>query len=371
MLFDSSLRKELGRSFGATLVVLATIVMTLMLVRTLGMASKGAVNPSDVMMVMGYTLIGQLPIILVLSLFVAVVSTLSRSYVDSEMVIWLGSGISLARFIRPLLGFAWPILVVVTLLTFWGIPWSNQQIQLLRSQFEQRGDIERVAPGQFQESADGSRVFFIDKDRLDSQSARSVFIANRDPSQETLTMAQSAELTTENGQKILHLSHGERVELPKSADANSRIVNFVTYTLTLVDAVAANDASPSTKSQATWALWADTNPVSQGEFAWRVSMVLSGLNLVLLGLSLSAVRPRASRSSNLLLALFTFIVYFNLINISQSWIGAGTLRAGPLLVVLHGGIFLVGLLLLLRQILNWHIDRRRPLRSSPPQEIAP
>ena len=34
MLFDSSIRKELARSFGATLVVLVTVVMTMMLIRT-------------------------------------------------------------------------------------------------------------------------------------------------------------------------------------------------------------------------------------------------------------------------------------------------------------------------------------------------
>lgn len=375
MLFDSSLRKELGRSFSATLVALSTIVMTLMLVRTLGLASKGAVNPSDVMMVMGYTLIGQLPVILILSLFVAVVSTLSRFYIDSEMVIWLGSGISLARFIRPLIRFAWPIWAVIAALTFWGIPWSNQQIQNLRNQFEQRGDIERVAPGRFQESADGSRVFFIDKDRLDSQSARNIFIANRDPAQETLTMAQSAELFSEQGEKILHLTNGERVELPKSLDASARVVNFATYTLTLIDATASNETNIPIKSQETWTLWNDANPVSQGEFTWRVSLILSAINFVMLGLGLSAVRPRAGRSSNLLLALFSFIVYFNLVNVSQSWIAAGTLRMGPLLLVLHGGIFLVGLLLLLRQIFNWHFDFRRlpaaPIQASPPaQESA-
>ncbi|MGQ2981298.1 MAG: LptF/LptG family permease, partial [Polaromonas sp.] len=78
MLFQSSIRKELARSFGATLVVLMTIVITIILIRTLGQASRGSVNPQDVMMVMGYSALGRLPIILTLSLFVAMVSTLSR-----------------------------------------------------------------------------------------------------------------------------------------------------------------------------------------------------------------------------------------------------------------------------------------------------
>jgi hypothetical protein len=42
MLFDSSIRKELARSFGATLVVLVTVVMTMMLIRTLGQARAAA-----------------------------------------------------------------------------------------------------------------------------------------------------------------------------------------------------------------------------------------------------------------------------------------------------------------------------------------
>jgi lipopolysaccharide export system permease protein len=74
MLFHSSLRKELSRSFGATLVVLSTIVMTMMLIRTLGLASKGSVNPSEVFLVMGFTVLGYMPSILSLSLFIAIVA---------------------------------------------------------------------------------------------------------------------------------------------------------------------------------------------------------------------------------------------------------------------------------------------------------
>jgi len=60
MLFDSSIRKELARSFGATLIVLVTVVMTIMLVRTLGQAARGGVAPGDVLLVMGYTVLGNL-----------------------------------------------------------------------------------------------------------------------------------------------------------------------------------------------------------------------------------------------------------------------------------------------------------------------
>ena len=83
MLFQSSIRKELARSFGATLVVLVTIVMTIVLIRTLGQASRGSISPQDVMLYMAYSALGRLPTILTLALFVALVSTLSRMYRDS------------------------------------------------------------------------------------------------------------------------------------------------------------------------------------------------------------------------------------------------------------------------------------------------
>ena len=147
MLFDSSIRKELARSFGATLVVLVTVVMTMMLIRTLGQASKGSVSPSDVMLVMGFTVLGQLPTILSLSLFIAVVGTLSRMYRDSEMVIWFASGRGLASLLRPLLRFAWPVMAVIAVLSLAVWPWSNTQIQELKTRYEQRSDIDRIAPG--------------------------------------------------------------------------------------------------------------------------------------------------------------------------------------------------------------------------------
>src|SRR5690606_26704029 len=95
MLFHSSIRRELARSFGATLVVLFTIVITMLLIRTLGLASQGSVNPEEIMLVLGYTVLGRMPTILTLALFISVVFTLSRMYRDREMIIWFASGQSL------------------------------------------------------------------------------------------------------------------------------------------------------------------------------------------------------------------------------------------------------------------------------------
>ena len=60
----------MARTFGATLVVLLTIVITMLLVRTLSLAASDIVEPKDVVLVLGYTTLGHLATILSLSLFV-------------------------------------------------------------------------------------------------------------------------------------------------------------------------------------------------------------------------------------------------------------------------------------------------------------
>ena len=68
MFFHSSVRKELSRSFGATLIVLITVVMTMTLIRTLGQATRGSFAPQDIMLAMGFALLADMPSILSLSL---------------------------------------------------------------------------------------------------------------------------------------------------------------------------------------------------------------------------------------------------------------------------------------------------------------
>ena len=78
MLFHSSLRQELARSLAATVLVLLTIVMTMMLIRTLGQAARGTASPQDVVLLLGFAAMAHLPTMISLSLYVAVVLTLGR-----------------------------------------------------------------------------------------------------------------------------------------------------------------------------------------------------------------------------------------------------------------------------------------------------
>lgn len=355
MLFDSSIRKELARSFGAILVVLVTVVMTMMLIRTLGQASRGNVSPSDVMLVMGFTVLGHLPTILSLSLLIAIVGTLSRMYRDSEMVIWFASGRGLLSLLQPLLRFAWPVMLVVALLALLVWPWANEQIQALKFQYEQRSDIDRIAPGEFQESANGQRVFFMDKDSsVEGAFAHNVFIATTEPRGETTTSARSARIETRAGERFIVLHNGQRLE-SSATQPGLKISEFSEYAMRTRTISAATPQNTAVKTRSTMQLLAGGTPLDNAELGWRMGLAFAAFNFVVLALALASVNPRAGRSTNMVLALFTFIVYYNLLTLGQSWVGAGRIALIPFLFILHGGMLALGAVLVTMRHQQWSL----------------
>ena len=352
MLFQSSIRKELARSFGATLVVLLTIVITIILIRTLGQASRGSVNPRDVMMVMGYSALGRLPIILTLSLFVAMVSTLSRMYRDSEMVVWFVSGRGLGLFLVPLFRFAWPVLLVITLTSLFVWPWSNKQAQDMKNRYEQRGDLDRIAPGQFQESSNGNRVFFIDRNTTGEKVSNNVFIASTEKGKNSVTTASSGRIENVGNSRLLLLENGQRLESETGKSA-MKITEFGEYASKAGDTPLLHAANVPERSKSTRELLRQPTRGNQGELAWRLGMALAAINFVVIALALASVNPRAGRSGNLLFVLFTFVLYHNLLNLGQNWISVGATNLAGFLVALHGGALLVALAWLSKRHLNW------------------
>lgn len=357
MLFDSSLRKELARTFGATLVVVLTIVLTMMLIRTLGLAAGGSVAPQDVVLLLGYTALGHLPTILSLSLFVAVVSTLTRMYRASEMTIWFASGVGLARFVRPVLRVSWPVILAVAVLALFVWPWGNQRTTDLRDRYERRSDLSRVAPGQFQSSSDGRRVFFIERDTDDPAKGRNVFILSTQGDSESVTSARSGRIEFDGADRFVKLERGQRNE-ENLKTREKTLSSFESYRVLAGERAlsAADDIPP--KARRTEELIQAGTPRFLGELTWRIGLSLGAANLLLLGIGLSASNPRRAGNWNLLFALLTFVVYFNLINLSQAWVSSGKLSMGSALVTIHGGIFLLAMALL------WWRDRGAALLST-------
>lgn len=345
MLFHSSIRRELARSFGATLVVLFTIVLTMMLIRTLGQASSGKVNPQEILLVLGYTVLGRMPTLLTLALFVSIVSTLSRMYKDSEMTIWLASGRSYRHLLSPIFRFTGPIVIVIATLQLIAWPWANQQIGLFKERFERRSDLDRVAPGQFRESSDGRRVFFIEKD-AQAGTGRNVFVYNQaEDGSESITTARTGRLEWSNERQILLLSQGQRLDIGNDGQSLT-LSEFDTYGVEINQSSNDLRSGLPSYSRSTLNLIEEPSPGALAELGWRLGLILTAINLSLLAVAITYNNPRAAKGGQLMTALLTFAVYYNMVNVTKSWVASSKVDVWAGIVMLHVPVMLLALVLI-------------------------
>jgi lipopolysaccharide export system permease protein len=197
MLFKRALRRDLVNLAGAVFATLFTVMVTTSLIRLLGRAASNRVATSDVLPLIAFASIAYIPVLLVLTLYVTVLMSLSRAYRDSEMVIWFASGQSLLAWVRPVLEFAAPFVVVIAGVAFVVGPWANRQAAEYRQRFEQREDVSLVSAGQFRESSSANRVFFVESISDDQTQVRNVFVTQFQDGKLTVVASSGGRITAQ------------------------------------------------------------------------------------------------------------------------------------------------------------------------------
>jgi lipopolysaccharide export system permease protein len=332
VIFLRSTLRELTAAGVAIFVVLLAITFTSLLIRLLGTAARGKVPADAVFALIGFGALRYVSVLLSAALFLAILLTLTRIYRDSEMVVWQSSGISLLGWCKPVALFSAPVLVAVTLLSTYLTPWALGEADRYRHQLENRDDVSSVTPGVFRESKNADRVFFVEKLSSDLTQVANVFVHSMQNGRQGVMVASRGYVEkADNGDRYLVMLNGRRYEgTPGQADY--RVVSFGRYAVR-IEQSETKGFFPSQRSLSTGALLVDRNPVNMAELAIRIGVPISTVVLALLAIPLSAVNPRTGRSFNLILAVFVFMIYTNLVSLSQTWISRGKV---PPLVGLFG-----------------------------------
>lgn len=318
MIFQRALRRELLSTAGAVFTTLFSITITVMLIRILGQAAGGKVASQDVVALLGFSALNYLPIILILTGFISVLLVLTRTYQDSEMVVWFAYGMSLTAWIRPVLTFGMPLVLLIAVLSLAVTPWANRQSAEFRERFEQREDVSRVSPGRFQESSSADRVFFVEGMTEDVSNVKNVFINSVRDGKSSIIVAREG--TTEidaRGDKFLVLKNGRRYDGTPS-EPEFQLMEFERYGVLINSRTPGAIATSSARALPLGLLIANPTPENRGELLWRIALPFMGLLLMLLGIPLGFVNPRGGRSANLLLALLVFVVYSNMVSVLQA-----------------------------------------------------
>lgn len=366
-LFKRSVVSEILSHAGVVFSTLLVVWLSVLLVRLLGDAASGYIGPDVVFGLATFSSITALPVILSVSLFIAVLTTVTRSFRESEMVVWFASGLSLRDWIGPVMRCAVPFAVGIALLTLFASPWAYRQISEYRQRYEQRSDLAKVTVGQFIETDDGARVFFAEGPESDDEEMGDIIARVIDKEWLSVVTAEGAHIEDQpNGDRFLVLTRGHRYDL-KPGLPEFRMVDFERYGIRLENRAEATSpeavrrlAETSIKARPTWQLFVDNNDHARSQIMWRIALPLAALNLALLAIPLGAVNPRLGRSGDFLIAGLVGLLYMNLINLSRGWIGSGQLGFGVGVWLVH--VIFAGLM----AYMMW-----RKLRVKAPKEPAP
>jgi lipopolysaccharide export system permease protein len=324
MIFHRALLREFAGLAGAVFMTLFAIALTTRLIRLLGQAAGGKIPTDAVIAFLGFFSLHALPVLLSLTMFISVLLTLTRGWRDSEMVIWFNSGLPLTAWLKPVLLFALPQIAVIAAASLFISPWAAQMGQQYSTRLDARDDVSRVSPGVFGETSGKDRVFFVESVSGETQTVQNVFVSSVQQTRRGVSMSRTGRTeTADNGDRFIVLEDGRRYE-GDPGDEEYRVTEFGRYAAR-IETRENREPTLTHKALTTPALVANPTPQNRGELLWRIGVPVSALVLVLLAIPMSFVNPRAGRSINLLFALFTFIVYSNLLSVSQARVAQGRL----------------------------------------------
>ena len=359
VIFQRSLLREFGNYASAVFAVLLAIAVTSQFVRLLSRAAGGKIPTDAILALIGFTAMNYLPILLALTLFVSVLMAVSRSYKDSEMVVWSASGLSLFAWVRPVLIFAAPVVLLTAILGLFLSPWTNMRADEYRRNLESREEVSRIAPGVFRESANSDRVFFVEGVDGDVGRVSNIFVVTSEKGKTGVIVSREGFIeATPDGDRFAVLLNGRRYEgVPGTPEYS--VAEFERYAARIKSKQYQPHAR-SPKTLPTLDLVRSANNEWRGELLWRVGLPFMALNLALLAVPLAFVNPRASRSVNLLFAVLAYMVYSNLLGIIQAWVSQGKVRFEVGWWSLHAAMFaLTAVLFAWRNTLGFKLLLRR------------
>ncbi|RMD80754.1 MAG: LptF/LptG family permease, partial [Gammaproteobacteria bacterium] len=164
MLIRRYVAREVALTLGAVTGVLYLIYVSHRLVRFLAEAEQGQVPGAFLLQLLALKSLSNLPALLPLALFLAVLLAFGRLHRDGEAVAMAACGVGPGRLQQGVLLVALPAAALVAAVSLALGPWAERRAAALEARAAAQAELEAVAPGRFQ-SFHGGRVVFYARER--------------------------------------------------------------------------------------------------------------------------------------------------------------------------------------------------------------
>lgn len=314
MILTRYISKETIKTQTAILFILLLIFFSQKLVRILAEAVSGAV-PSN--LILPFLLLGisdMAQLILPLSLFLALLITFGRLYLESEMVAMFACGISkkILYKVAAYLSFVTILLTIAN--SVWLGPWSNLQKEQLVENIKVNPSLVGLLEGQFQKSPKGDAVLYIGN--VNKSQLNNIFIAQLQPPKKqrpSVLIANKGKIIEDKeGNQIIWLDKANRYE-GTALLRDFRISEITDYQAVIKPKAIVLDEQKM-QNQVELLTFTQLRKIktfeARAEYNWRLTLIFSAPLLAFLVIPLSEVNPRQSKWANFLPALLLYLIYF-------------------------------------------------------------
>ena len=330
MLYKTKLNKELFYTAISTILILTGVVVAQRIVYVFRLAAKGIIPNDTIDTILVFNLLKHLPLLLSITLFLTILMALSRWYKDSEMIVWLSSGLSLSKLIKPIIYFSIPTILLIGFLSFLVSPWAVQKVEEYKNGLKTRDEFSAISPGIFKESKSDNRILYVEGFSELGNTVNNIFIQSyQNGKLGVMVSSKGKRYANEKGENYIVLLDGKRYEGGRETEEFTT-VKYKEYGILIekdipsLSAVGAR-ASKMEAKKTTELIGNLSNKKFQAEFLWRLSLPISTFILIIIAIPLSFNNPRSGRSMNIIAAILLFVIYNNTVSISNSLIATGQL----------------------------------------------
>ena len=154
------LLKNLGVFFVSIFIILGLIVFGNQFVLTTSKSIEHGIPLQELMPIVVFNMLRDLPIILSLSFFLSIIISISQLYKTSEALVLNSIGIGDKNFmnnIKPLVFF---LFVFVFILSMYAVPWAKQQKSYTEDETLNASEFSFITEGKFESFKNGEIVFY-------------------------------------------------------------------------------------------------------------------------------------------------------------------------------------------------------------------
>ncbi len=349
MIIERYIAREVMTTFLGVAILLFLIFLSGSFIQILAQAAEGDMPAKSLFTIFGLRSIGNLVLILPLSLFLGVLLGLGRLNNDSETTAMLACGIGTSTMIRALGMVSGAVAMFVLVLIMFISPWAERTAQQLIDEAVAENDIASIEPGIFHKLSDDGQLIYMGEKSDDNRKIRTIFSYNRSSKGMDLITATGAEerLSPDGEKRYLVLKNGYRYQgVPGQEKYN--LTQFEEYGIQIEDKeVIASKLRDN--GVATSHLIKMENNEDIAELQWRISLPLIVMALTLLAIPLSKSSPRQGRYGKVFAGILVYLIYNNLLTVSRAAIEKSELSPMIGLWWVHLLVVGVAVLLILKQ----------------------